>query len=76
MVGLDKITVRVSGFNFPMDQHHLEKIELILNNKVIDETALKEGDMPYAEFDAKDIPLKDLQLIKARAYCNEHGLIE
>ncbi len=76
IIGLDKVTVRVSGFDTPMNEHHLEKIELLLNGRVIKEKSLKEGDLPYADFQTSDLPLKDIQNLKARAYCNKHGVIE
>ncbi len=64
----DVVTVTVGGVHHPMEEAHLiEWIELIADGKVYRQ-ALKAGDAPVATFNVKASSLK------AREYCNLHGL--
>lgn len=64
------IKVRVGSIPHPMEEdHYIEWVEIIADGKVYREF-LKPGDEPGIEFniDAK------VEEIKAREYCNRHGL--
>ena len=64
----NKVKVKVGSVPHPMEQkHYIEWIEIIANGKTY-RTFLKPGDKPEAEF---EITAKK---IKAREYCNIHGL--
>ncbi|MHA1595188.1 MAG: desulfoferrodoxin [Candidatus Baldrarchaeia archaeon] len=64
------ILVRVGSVEHPMNEaHHIEWIELITNNGVY-RKFLSLGDKPKAAFEVKT----GIDNIKARAYCNVHGL--
>ena len=61
--------VTVGSVNHPMEESHwIEWIELIAADGLVYRTVLNPGDDPVAEFtvDAKEV--------RARAYCNLHGL--
>lgn len=61
--------VAVGSINHPMeDKHYIEWIELIADGILVYRKLLKPGEAPEAVFkiEAKDV--------KARAYCNLHGL--
>ncbi|MEA3355267.1 MAG: desulfoferrodoxin [Patescibacteria group bacterium] len=65
-----KIKVTVSTTKHPMEKdHHIQWVELTTKDQVIRKT-LKPDQTPIVEFDlnTNDSP------IKARAYCNLHGL--
>ena len=62
------ILVKVGSVPHPMDEsHHLQWIEVI-SGPWLYVKGLKPGDKPEAVF---PVPLKD---VKARTYCNLHGL--
>lgn len=63
------IKVKVGSVPHPMkDDHYIEWIEVIVDGKTY-RKFLKPGDAPEAEFE-----IKGDKNIKARAYCNLHGL--
>jgi len=69
---IEKITngikVKVGSIEHPMEQdHYIEWIEIIADNKTY-RKFLKPGDKPEAEFSIT------ADNIKAREYCNLHGL--
>lgn len=60
--------VKIGSVEHPMlDEHYIEFIELITENGVI-RSNLKPGDKPEAIFKT------DANVVKAREYCNLHGL--
>lgn len=62
------IIVKIGSVPHPMEEnHYIELIEFITNDKVY-KKFLKPGQTPVAEFEIKT------DNIKARAYCNVHGL--
>ena len=62
------IKVKVGEIEHPMEsEHYIEWIEVEVDGKVFKQF-LKPGDKPEAEFKIKG------EGIKARAYCNLHGL--
>ena len=66
----DKILIKVGSIKHPMeDDHYIELIQLIKNNKVIAEKRLYPGEEPETTF-----CIKDTEGIKAREICNKHGL--
>jgi len=61
-------TVKVGSVSHPMDEkHYIEWIELIAGDRVMRQY-LKPGAAPEATF------ATDADQVKARAYCNLHGL--
>ncbi|RMF55109.1 desulfoferrodoxin, partial [Candidatus Woesearchaeota archaeon] len=65
-----KVTVKVGSVDHPMEENHfIEMIQLLKEGKVIFCRKLKPGDKPVAEF-----YVENADGIKARAYCNIHGL--
>jgi superoxide reductase len=63
-----EIVVTVGSIPHPMEEnHYLEWIELIADNKIYKEF-LKPGDKPQASFKIK------ANKLRARVYCNIHGL--
>ncbi len=66
----DKIKVKVGETEHPMtEEHYIEWIEIIANGQAY-KKFLKPGDKPEAEFCIQAEP----ENIKAREYCNLHGL--
>jgi len=66
----DEITVTVGSVEHPMtDEHHIEWIELIADDKSY-RTFLNPGDKPQVTFCLK------AEKLTAREYCNLHGLWE
>jgi superoxide reductase len=66
----NKVIVKVGSIPHPMeDKHFIELIQLVRNNQVILEKHLTSKDKPEAEFG-----LDNTKGIKARIYCNIHGL--
>ncbi len=62
------IIVKIGSVPHPMEEnHYIELIEVIADDKVY-KKYLKPGQTPVAEFEIKSDD------IKARAYCNVHGL--
>ncbi len=62
------IIVKIGSVPHPMEEnHYIELIEVIADDKVY-KKYLKPGQTPVAEFEIKT------DNIKARAYCNVHGL--
>jgi len=62
------VKVKVGSIPHPMEEtHYIEWIEIIADGKVY-RKFLKPGDKPEAEFET------GAEKIKARAYCNIHGL--
>ena len=62
--------VKIGEVPHPMEpEHYIELIQIVKDGKVIEGTRLNPGDNPEAEF-----CLEDTEGIKARAYCNVHGL--
>ena len=62
------IKVKVGSIPHPMEEnHYIQWIEVIVGDKVY-RKFLKPGEKPEAEFKVKG------ENIKARAYCNLHGL--
>ncbi|MBU0666789.1 MAG: desulfoferrodoxin [Nanoarchaeota archaeon] len=65
-----KVVVTVGSVNHPMeDKHYIQLIELLKDGVVVASKNLKPADAPKAEF-----ILEDADGLKARAYCNIHGL--
>jgi superoxide reductase len=61
--------VTVGSVNHPMEEkHYIEWIEIIVDNKVVYRKNLAPSDPPVAEFQI------NAPKVKARAYCNLHGL--
>ena len=70
----DEIIIRVGSTLHPMDDDHfIMLIQLLDGEKVIAGKKLESGDMPEFTFNINPNNVKDL---KARAYCNKHGLWE
>jgi len=64
----NKVKVKVGSVPHPMEEkHHIEWIQLIADDASY-RKILKPGQKPEAEFETK------AQKIKAREYCNIHGL--
>ena len=64
----NKVKVKVGSVPHPMEQkHYIEWIEIIADGRVY-RKFLKPGDKPEAEFEIT------ADKIKAREYCNLHGL--
>lgn len=64
------IRVKVGSIPHPMeDKHWISLIQVVKDGNVIVGKRLKPGDEPVAEF-----CMVDTDGIKARAYCNIHGL--
>ena len=62
------VKVKVGSVAHPMEEkHYIEWIEIIADGKAC-RIFLKPGDKPEAEFETR------AEKIKARAYCNIHGL--
>jgi len=62
------VKVRVGAVAHPMEEkHHIEWIEVMANGRIY-RKFLNAGDAPEAEFDISS------DVIKAREYCNIHGL--
>ncbi|MFH1212008.1 MAG: desulfoferrodoxin [Candidatus Woesearchaeota archaeon] len=65
-----KVAVNVGSVDHPMEQkHYIAMIQLLKNNSVVAEKRLKPGEKPFAEF-----CIADAAGLKARAWCNIHGL--
>jgi superoxide reductase len=61
--------VKVGSDEHPMtEEHHIEWIEIKTEDKLCRQ-ALKPGEKPTADF-----PIEPSKIIRARAYCNLHGL--
>lgn len=66
----NKVKVKVGSEPHPMEEkHYIGLIQLIRDNNVIAGKRLKPGDKPEAEF-----CLEDTSNLKAREWCNIHGL--
>ncbi|WP_026487453.1 desulfoferrodoxin [Caldanaerobius polysaccharolyticus] len=65
----DVVTVKVGSVSHPMQEdHYIQFIELYVDGKIYRKN-LKPGDLPEARFE-----VKDATDIRARSYCNLHGL--
>lgn len=65
------VKVTVGSIIHPMEEDHfISLIQVLIDNKVIFEKHLKSTDRPVAEF----IFNGDIEKVRARALCNEHGL--
>jgi len=65
-----KVTVKIGSIPHPMEEkHYIEMIQLLKDDKVIAERRLFPGEAPVAVFE-----VEDAEGIKAREYCNLHGL--
>ncbi len=63
------VKVKVGSVPHPMEEkHYIEWVEVIVNGEVY-RKFLGPGDKPEAEFN-----LKEVEKVKAEAYCNIHGL--
>jgi superoxide reductase len=72
--GEHKIVVNVGDVPHPMvEDHWIMLIQLIKDGKVIAGKRLNPNDLPHVEFEMQNY---DPDEIKARAYCNKHGLWE
>lgn len=70
-VGKDTVLVKVGSIPHPMEQaHYIEWVELFDGDKIYREF-LKPGIKPEAKFNIK---VKNKDSLKARIYCNIHGL--
>jgi superoxide reductase len=68
----DEIIVKVGSVPHPMEEkHYIEWIELIVDGEIY-RKYLKPGDKPEAKFKLTKIAKEEK--IKAREYCNVHGL--
>ncbi len=66
----NKINVKVGSTPHPMDdKHFIELIEIMGGDEVIASKRLYPGDKPEVLFE-----LENPEGVKARAYCNVHGL--
>ncbi len=66
----DKIVVSIGSIPHPMqDNHYIQMIEIMKDGKIAGQKTLGPKDKPKAEF-----CLDDAEGVKARAYCNVHGL--
>ncbi len=66
----NKVTVKVGSIEHPMEEeHHIVLIQILKDNKVIKEKRLYPGEKPEAIF-----LLENTEGIKAREFCNLHGL--
>lgn len=66
----NKVTVKVGAIAHPMEEkHYIMFIHLVQDGNVIAGKRLKAGDAPEATF-----TVENTDNIKARAYCNIHGL--
>ena len=66
----NKVTVKVGSVEHPMEEkHYIMFIHLVQDGSVIAGKRLKPGDAPEATF-----TVESADNIKARAYCNLHGL--
>ena len=66
----NKVRVKIGSVPHPMEEKHfIELIEVLKNGKVIASKRLYPGQKPEAEF-----LIEDTENIKAREYCNIHGL--
>ena len=66
----DRVKVEVGSTPHPMEEsHHIEWIEILAEERFY-QRYLKPGDKPEAEFRV------EAGKIKARGYCNIHGLWE
>lgn len=67
------IIVNVGSVDHPMEEdHYIQVIQILHNNKIIKEKRLYPGERPRVRFWCK----YDINELKARAYCNKHGLWE
>ncbi len=66
----NKITVTVGSVHHPMDDDHfIEFVQLLKGDKVIAERRLYPSEKPVAVF-----YVEDAEGIRAREFCNKHGL--
>ena len=66
----NKVIVKVGNVEHPMEENHfIEMIQLLRNNKLVAEKRLFPNDKPKAEFF-----IENPDNIRARALCNMHGL--
>lgn len=69
-----KVVVNVGDVDHPMEEAHwIVLIQIIKDGQVIAGKRLNPSDKPHAEF---ELSSEDSEGIKARAYCNVHGLWE
>ena len=67
--GKDGVIIRVGSEEHPMTaEHHIEWIEIIIEDNRVGKKFLRPGDKPEVEFHTRG------KVIGARAYCNLHGL--
>lgn len=72
--GDKKVKVTVGSIPHPMEEKHfIEWIELSVEGRIY-KKFLKPGDKPEAVFEFETVPGAIGNDIKARAYCNLHGL--
>ncbi len=65
----NKVNVKVGSVEHPMeDEHYIQLIQLVQNDKVIFEKRLSPGEKPEAEF-----LVENTENLKAREVCNVHG---
>lgn len=65
------VKVKVGSVPHPMEaEHYISLIQLIKGNNIVIGKRLKPGDKPEAEFCC----LAETEGLKARIYCNVHGL--
>lgn len=66
----NRVEVRVGEVAHPMqEEHYISLIQLVEENNVVIGKRLKPGDEPVAVFHVDDV-----NNLKARIYCNIHGL--
>jgi len=66
----NKVRIKVGSVEHPMEEdHYIELIQLLQNNKVIFEKRLFPGEKPEAIFF-----VENTEGLKAREFCNKHGL--
>ncbi|MBC8500208.1 MAG: desulfoferrodoxin [Nanoarchaeota archaeon] len=66
----NRVTVNVGAIDHPMEEdHYIEFIQLLKNEKVVAEKRLYPGDKPRAIF-----IVDDTSDLRAREFCNLHGL--
>jgi len=67
--GKDGVKIKIGEVEHPMEEdHYIEWIEIIPSDGKRGKKFLKPGDKPEAEFYTRK------EVIRARAYCNVHGL--
>lgn len=77
IIGFNKATIVADGFSDPMEEDHfIEKAQLISEGHLVSEKILGPGNSPRINFTISNLSVKQLQVLKARIFCNQHGIFE